>query len=414
MGKWKRLPDNPPTPSPTQETPLERTIAAEEAAVLAAEERALEALAEAAPIPPLIPFVPPLPAAEPLPPEPAPTTCIHSVQTYLYVTTTDGFLYILDPLTGAEINHYRIIDEALAGSGTSNFITIDPVTGMVYLSNFYNAADYGTNVQVANDEGILATINVGNNPGPAAIDTRRGLLYQSNLNNLPPPVNSSISVIDLHTNTVIGTITFPVGERPILPIVDPITGEAYVVGDAENPDSGQSEVILWHIDPESLTVTRLQVLPVAYVSNITADFAHDAIYIAGGATGQSYIAHYNISQDTLNIYYLPDYSFANLVYDPTNERIYLTGSYQDDPDIFIFDPAHPGALTPASIPSSSNFGYGTDLDPEHHILYVVRDTGLAAYNTTTWQLLFTHDFGSDQSISPFDVKLGYRCDQWAP
>jgi DNA-binding beta-propeller fold protein YncE len=430
MGKWKRLPGNLPNSSPSSETPLERAIAAEEA-LLAAEERALESLEalealaalEASTSHPLVPFTPPhSPIPQPLPPEPESPICTHYTQTSLYVTTSDGLLYIYDPVTGVEQNHYRIIDEALTGGFTENFIAVDPLTGTLYLSNYlnYNYDEYGTTVQVANDEGILTTIDVGEAPAPATIDTQRGLLYQANLNTPPssgpPPFpNPSISVINLHTNAVIGTIAFSALETPFFTLVDPITGKVYVVGDAYNADYTEYHVVIWQLHPDSLTVTPLRAISGISLGYITPDFEHDTLYFNGASdtSGASFIAIYNITQDTIMYYEFPYYYFTNLTYDPTTARVYATANYPSNNYIFIFDPAQPSTLTTAAITPTGNFYYGIDFSPEDHIVYVVGDAAVLAYDTNDWQLVYSHTFSNDHSIIPYDVKLGHICDQWA-
>jgi DNA-binding beta-propeller fold protein YncE len=211
---------------------------------------------------------------------------------------------------------------------------------------------------------------------------------------------------------VIATIAFAPGEIPMLPVVDPHTGDIYVVGHIDDGD-GYYNTAIWHIDPDTLTVTTKQVLHDAWLHTIAPDMAHDTIYFSGGGiahdSSTAYIASYNVASDELHINAYPQYYLRNLVFDPATGLIYAAGHHLYVPGVFIFDPESPATLTDTHT-LTDPLSYGLAFDPESHILYVATNNGLQAFDTTTWQLRYIHDF--DPGVMPYDVKLGHICDQW--
>jgi large repetitive protein len=84
------------------------------------------------------------------------------------------------------------------------YVTADPRAG----AGSVYAIDLATGT-------VAATITVGDQPGPVAVDYQGGNVYVANV------ADGTISEIDAVTNTVEGTISLPAGERPTAIAFDP-------------------------------------------------------------------------------------------------------------------------------------------------------------------------------------------------
>jgi outer membrane protein assembly factor BamB len=391
--------------------PEDALVRAEEVAELAREIAREEALLELIEqeITPVVPLpTVPLPVPVPVPEH----VCVDYTPTSLYVTSYSGFLYALDPLTGEIQTRQRIIDEALAPYGSINLVTVDPVTGKLYISNLSNNEEegsvYGHEVIEYADGEFTKYIEVGNGPGPTALNSERNHLFVSDLSY---GGDAYLSVVDITTGVIITDIAFGV-DTPVFPLVDHTTDNVYVVGYMGNG------TIIWRIDPDTFAVTEVLRLQDIYLNQVATEIDQGVIYITANEEVhdpydyyQEVLLAYDIASNQLSSFVLPVAGVANLVYDPVQDVVYFLGIAADYSAnyLYIYDPHGTGSLTPV-VTFTEYFPYGLTLDVEHRIIYIPSELYVYAYNVDTWEQLFATPL--EQGDMPVDVALGFICIRW--
>jgi DNA-binding beta-propeller fold protein YncE len=389
MGKWRIPPvvsPGNPGPAAVPLTPSERKVAAEE-------KKIAEAIAAAEqPLPPVVPIVPPLPTPV-IPPVPSPPEECGKAR--LYATSTDDLLYTLDPVTG-EVLSTLFLDLSGSQDMVENFLATNKKTGEIYVSNYFDVRvgpdGPGNTVDVVSKDGeITSSIVVGEFPYAAGVDEERNLLYVPSFGG-----DNTVHIVDLGADTVIATVMLPDDGVPKSVMVDPATHAVYVGGDDANGAA------LWRIDPDTYQVTLLGEMVNTTFDIATPDFAHDKIYAAGVENGTPVWVTFDLASQDAEVIHYPGEEVSNMVYDPVKNVVYFLTTDPGDGLTYLYEFDHEREA-PFKRLMQLNSVYGLDLDPERHILYSIDDDSVVAYDTDTWEQLFSTPTG----VTLVDVKLGY-------
>jgi streptogramin lyase len=320
----------------------------------------------------------------------------------MYVVTSDGVLHVFDPATGALVTTMPVNADAEAASSSANFLSVDPYTGKLYVSNTWNGSSWSDQVNVFDGTEPDGVFNIPR-PGNGAVDNERGLMYVTT-------TNGAMGVIDINTGQVVETFALPGGSAGF-PFVDPATGKVYVVGYL--PDSTtRTGIGVWVIDPDAHTV---QLVNEDYDAGTPAGLENATFgdgkvtYIREDDYLDDGFVTYDPATDSVTVYTVPfDIDMRGMVFANDQNVIYVGGyNEDDDPALFMYDPnntANPLTEVPANLDEYiSDFDY----DANNHILYGVDvNNNLVAYNTDTWgDPIFTDNLGS----IPYDLKIGSKC-----
>jgi hypothetical protein len=397
MGKWQRKPPSfPPPTEPNLREELREVAAAEEALEqllesIEAREAAAELAHEQPPreLPPNIIYPIPIPTLPPPPPVPPDPECIP--QKLLYVMQDNGVLSIFDAETGQSERNVLI-----SGEEGVYRLGLDPKTGKVFVSYEYDADDNEQDqLFIYNPEdNTIMTLTVGMYPQAAAVDTDRQLVYIPNGDFYA--LGGSISVLDNVTNTL---TTIPVNGFPMFGYVDPAAGDVYFPG--YNANGYQVSIFKWDYAAQTLSTIFNQSVPFLSAG---ADMEQGLIFIAG--YGGS-LTIFNIASGT-HITIPSPADLSNVNYDPVRGLYFLVG---DMSDLYTYDPAT-GIFTLVVALNHDLYGYwDTTYDPDTDLLYTSTRRGLLiAYNTTTWDEVFS----IDTDVEGYkDIEMISVCKDWA-
>lgn len=274
-------------------------------------------------------------------------------------------IFLLSVFTNAKVIDAYTSDTIKVGSDPKD-IAVNPVTNMVYVTNFDNVAviDGATN-------NIVTHIPIGNNANGWAIemnpDTNRAYVV-ANLAN-------SVVVIDTSENTVITNI--PVGNGPEGIAINTRTNMIYVANarESSNPNSisiidGSSNKVVGSIDVRSISNNGLGA---DWPSAMTIDVERDLLYVGG--TASSAIMVVNGANSEIVDYIERDGNFRRMTVDSVTGRVYAGNIDYGTVDVIRMQEGDNGNLHMLSDSIQKNnepiiYPQAIAINPETNRLYV--------------------------------------------
>jgi DNA-binding beta-propeller fold protein YncE len=148
-------------------------------------------------------------------------------------------------------------------------------------------------------QSVIATVPVGTNPGPSAVNTATNRTYVTNLgcSDWPCSNTGTVSVINGVTNTVVGTVN--VGVNPGGVAVNTGTNKIFVTNECGNDVNCQSPGSVTVIDGVTLATTTVNV---GYVPvRLAVDSLRNKIYVVNMCTAAGIVFCTNTTAGTLTV-----------------------------------------------------------------------------------------------------------------
>ncbi len=148
-------------------------------------------------------------------------------------------------------------------------------------------------------QSVVATVGVGTNPGPSAVNTATNKIYVTNLGCTAWPCSNTgtVSVISGVSNTVVATVN--VGVNPAYAAVNTASNKIFVTNECGNDVNCQSQGTVTVIDGVTLATTTVNV---GYVpGRLAVDAIHNKIYVVNMCTAAGIINCVNNFAGTLTV-----------------------------------------------------------------------------------------------------------------
>jgi DNA-binding beta-propeller fold protein YncE len=288
-----------------------------------------------------------------------------------------------------------------AGGSNPYGVGVDPVTGLVYVTN-----SASSNVTVFNGTHVLvASIGVGKTPMGATFDPKNGYMYISNeaSNNLTvingtkivkwigdasfknpyqgcfSPATGELYIMNVGGDVVTALnglyvkTAITVGTYPFACAYDPANQDVYVTNSATVAQGGGSVTLLSPSDSVVVTLKSGTSTNFTNPSGIAYDGANGLVYVSNKDVATPSASFETlISNQTVTGKFRAGHDVYGTVYDPANGFIYLASS---DNDYFTFNPPVDNVTVLNGTTPVTNITVGVDAfmiayDPVDHCLYV--------------------------------------------
>lgn len=228
----------------------------------------------------------------------------------VYVVNVNGpTLSVLDGATNSVI-------ATVPGFGFKpRYVAINPVTGMLYVSNQGNETGTTISVVDASSLSIVETITVSASPCDLAIDTLTNRIYVAN------SVSDIVTVIDGNTNSVLTAI--PVGDKPTELDLNPVTGRLYV----ENNQGNSVSVI------DITTHTVVATIPIGLgPRGVAVNDVTNQVFV--GNYEENTIAYIDGNTNSLAATLPAGINPGDMVVNERTGRLYVANTFGNDVSVF--------------------------------------------------------------------------------